>query len=198
MTRRLLSLTRGSADLAIRASLLALALVLCLVGEVYADQSDPRLPGLFRELRQAPDDAAAKPVEAAIWAAWLQSGSPSADLLMTRGLAAEDAKDYSTARELFDVVVELEPDFAEAWNRRAAIRFRLGDYAGALGDLQRALTLEPRHFGALMGLAEILEEEGQLKAAREAFRRALALNPHLLEAAEKVRALELELEGRGI
>lgn len=117
---------------------------------------------------------------------------------MTRGLAAEDARDYPTARALFDVVVELEPDFVEGWNHRAAIRFRLGDYAGALGDLQRVLTLEPRHFGALMGLAEILEEEGQLKAALEAFRRALALNPHLTGAAEKVRALEQELEGRGI
>jgi tetratricopeptide (TPR) repeat protein len=181
-----------------RTVLLALAFLLACAKPGLADQSDPRLSDLFRELRQTPDAISAKPVEAAIWAAWLQSGSPSIDLLMSRGLAATDAKDYATARALFDAVTELAPNFAEGWNRRASARFLLGDDAGAVGDLERTLALEPRHFGALLGLAAILEERGQLRSALEAFESALALNPHLDVAAEKVRALEQRLEGRGI
>ena len=181
-----------------RRLLLALVLALGLSAPAYADQSDPRLAGLFRALKEAPDEVSAEPIELAIWTAWLQSDSPSIDLLVTRGLAALDAKDYATARALFDAVTELKPDFAEGWNRRASARFLLGDETGAVGDLERTLSLEPRHFGALLGLAAIFEEKGELRAALEAFRRALAINPYLPEAEEKVRALEQKLEGRGI
>jgi tetratricopeptide (TPR) repeat protein len=179
---------------------LALALIwlLGLSSPTLADQTDPRLAGLFRALREAPDESAAAEVEASIWATWLQSGRASIDLLMTRGLAAQEAKDVVTAQALFDAVTELAPNFAEGWNRRASARREAGDLAGAVSDLERALALEPRHFGALLGLAAILEQEGQPRAALEAARRALALNPHLKAAEEKIRALMGKLEGRGI
>jgi len=183
---------------AMRTLFLALLLALGLIAPAFADQSDPRLAGLFRALKEAPDEAAAKPIELAIWTAWLQSDSPSVDLLVTRGIAALDAKDYATARALFDAVTELAPQFAEGWNRRASARFLTGDETGAVGDLERTLMLEPRHFGALLGLGAIFEERDELKAALEAFRRALAINPFLPEAEKKVRALEQKLEGRGI
>lgn len=180
--------------------ILALALIglLGLSGPAFADQSDPRLPSLFRALREAPDASAAAGIEASIWATWLQSGSPSIDLLMTRGLAASEARDFAVAQALFDAVTELAPHFAEGWNQRASARRAAGDTAGAVSDLERALALEPRHFGALLGLAAVLEQEGQIKAALEAARRALALNPHLKAAEEKIRVLTGKLEGRGI
>lgn len=181
-----------------RTIFLTLVLSLCLTAPALADQSDPRLPDLFYALKQAPDDASAQPIELAIWTAWLQTDSPSVDLLMTRGLSAHDAEDYETARALFDVVTELKPEFAEGWNRRASARFFLGDELGAANDLERVLRLEPRHFGALLGLAAIFEDNGELRAALEAFRRALTINPHLPEAEKKIRALEQKLEGRGI
>ena len=78
---------------------------------------------LFEALKAAPDADSAKLVESRIWALWLASGSDTADLLMTRVKTAIDAKDAKLAIQLLDAVVELKPDYIEAWNRRATIHF---------------------------------------------------------------------------
>src|SRR3954465_7916139 len=78
---------------------------------------------LFEALKAAPDADSAKLVEGRIWAVWLASGSDTAALLMTRGKTATDEKDTALALQLLDAVIELKPDYVEAWNRRATIHF---------------------------------------------------------------------------
>jgi hypothetical protein len=77
------------------------------------------LDTLFEALKIAPDDASAKAIEDRIWALWMVSGSDTCNLLMGRAKAAADGKDYGLAIKLLDAVVELRPDYAEGWNRRA-------------------------------------------------------------------------------
>ena len=84
---------------------------------------------LFEALKAAPDADTAKLVESRIWALWLASGSDTADLLMSRVKTAIDAKDNKLAIQLLDAVVELKPDYVEAWNRRATIHFANKDSA---------------------------------------------------------------------
>ena len=153
---------------------------------------------LFEALKAAPDAEAAKLVEGRIWALWLASGSDTADLLMTRVKTAIDAKDTKLALQLLDAVIELRPDYVEAWNRRATIHFSNKDYSKSLADIRQVLAREPRHFGALTGLGVIMQEFGEDKLALEAFRRALAVNPHLQKVPDFVKTLTEKVEGRDI
>jgi len=95
-------------------------------------------------------------------------------------------------------VIGLKPEYVEAWNRRATLYFANKDYAKAVADIREVLAREPRHFGALSGLGIIMQEFGEDKLALEAFRRALAVNPHLPKIPEMVKTLAEKVEGRDI
>jgi tetratricopeptide (TPR) repeat protein len=153
---------------------------------------------LFGALKAAPDGASAKHVEARIWAIWVQTPSDTAALLMTRVKAAMDAQQPDVALKLLDAVIKLRPDYTEAWNRRATIYYLKNDYGRSLADIQQVLAREPRHFAALAGLGMIMQELGDDKRALDAFRRALAINPHLEKVPELVKSLSEKVEGRDI
>jgi tetratricopeptide (TPR) repeat protein len=153
---------------------------------------------LFGALKAAPDEASAKHVEARIWAIWMQTPSDTAALLMIRAKAAMDAQQADVALKLLDAVIKLRPDYTEAWNRRATLYYLKNDYMRSLADIQQVLAREPRHFGALAGLGMIMQEIGDDKRALEAFRKALAVNPHLEKVPELVKSLTEKVEGRDI
>jgi tetratricopeptide (TPR) repeat protein len=153
---------------------------------------------LFGALKAAPDDASAKHVEARIWAIWMHTPSDTAALLMARAKAAIDAQQVDIAMKLLDAVIKLRPDYTEAWNRRATLYYLQNDYTRSLADIQQVLSREPRHFGALAGLGMIMQDLGDEKRALEAFRKALAVNPHLERVPELVKQLSEKVEGRDI
>jgi tetratricopeptide (TPR) repeat protein len=213
--------------MSLRLPTIALALAAVLAGGAFAQQSPPvgpqeppgkkdliepptelpklrrgarlhNLDFLFGALKVAPDETSAKNIEDRIWALWLASGSDTCNLLMTRVKAAVDAENYDLAIRLLDAVVEIRPNYVEAWNRRATVFFLKRDYGSALADLTQVLSREPRHFGALAGLAAIMQDIGDDKAALGAYRRALEIDPHLKGVADKVKSLTDKVEGRGI
>ena len=147
------------------------------------------LDGLFEKLKQAPDAESAAITSHAITQRWAKSGSDTADLLMQRADAAIAANDQPLAIEILDRLIVLEPDWAEAWNRRATVFFMLDDLSRSAADIQEVLAREPRHFGALMGLAGILERIGDERRALEAYRRVLAIYPMLPAARKAVERL---------
>jgi tetratricopeptide (TPR) repeat protein len=153
---------------------------------------------LFAQLKlaQTPEDA--KQIEDQIGLFFMQSGSPSVDLLMTRGAAALAGGDKDTARKLFDAVTDVAPNFAEGWHSRAALQLAVSDSAGAMVSLQRAIALNPREFKAMSELGDMLEDYGDKTGALKLFRRALELDPKLDGAAEHVKALETDVEGQRI
>jgi tetratricopeptide (TPR) repeat protein len=153
---------------------------------------------LFGALKAAPDEASAKHVEARIWALWMQTPSDTAALLMVRAKAAMDAQQIDVALKLLDAVVKLRPDYVEGWNRRATLYYLKNDYAHSLEDIEQVLVREPRHFGALAGLGMIMQDIGDEKRALDAFRKALAVNPHLEKVPELVKTLSEKVEGRDI
>ncbi len=156
------------------------------------------LDTLFDALKIAPDQDSAKAIEDRIWAVWMVSGSDTCNLLMGRVKAAADDKDYDLAIKLLDAVIELKPNYVEAWNRRATVYYLKKDYGHAVADIREVLAREPRHFGALAGLGVILQEIGDDKHALEAYRKALAINPHLEHIPEVVKELSEKVEGRDI
>ena len=156
------------------------------------------LDRLFEALKIAPDEESAKYIENRIWAIWLASGSDTANLLMGRVKTAMEAKDFGLAIRLLNAIIDMRPDFIEAWNRRATLYSMKKDFTRAIGDIREVLAREPRHFGALAGLGIILQEFGDDKRALDAFRRALAIHPHIERVPDMVKRLSDKIDGREI
>jgi len=150
---------------------------------------------LFNELAEAKSDKAAGRIARKIQIHWLKSGSDTVDLLMERAAVALKGENYALALDLLDTVVVLKPGFAEGWNRRATIYYLQKDYGRSLVDVERTLALEPRHWGAMSGLAIMQRQLGLEDKALVTFRRALEIHPGLETAREAVDALEKDAEG---
>ena len=162
-----------------------------------ADQTDPALDGLFTELVRTASHAEAEQLTSEIWTRWTASdGDPDADRLMQNGMALMNRGVLDGAEQIFSQLIDDHPDFAEAWNKRATVRFLLGDDTGSRRDIARVIDLEPRHFGALSGLGMINLRNGDPAAALQAFEAALQVNPHLDRAVDVARQLRRQLRGQ--
>jgi tetratricopeptide (TPR) repeat protein len=157
-----------------------------------------RLDKLFTRLKRESNEAAAEQTARQIWHLWFSSGSATVDLLMQWSTKAVKDRKYNVALDFLTEVVALDPDYAEGWNQLATLYYMRGNYAKAMADIDRTLHLEPRHFGALAGLAQIMEATGHKKRALEAYEKVLAIYPMMRSAQTKVEALTQELAGQPI
>jgi tetratricopeptide (TPR) repeat protein len=153
---------------------------------------------LFDALKGATSDEGAKSIENRIWAIWLSAGGDTASFLMSRVKTAVDGKDYDLAIKLLSAIIDIRPDYVEAWNRRATIYFMKKDFGRSLEDIREVLMREPRHFGALSGLGMIMQEIGDEAHALDALRRALEVHPRLEKIPDLVKKLTEKVEGRDI
>ena len=133
---------------------------------------------LYAMLATSGDGKVAKRIAARIEKLWLNSGSDTVDVLMQRAAKATSGKTYESALKFLDAALELAPDYAEAWNRRAFVHYQSGAVRQAVGDLRRVLALDPNHFKALHGLATIMTETGDEAAAYKAYGRLLDVHPY--------------------
>ena len=155
----------------------SLLFVLAVVRPALADQKDPRLDALFEILRTGPSYAHVQRAEAQIWIIWTQHEDESAQLLMSDGMRAMNLGDMTKARGLFDVLIAEQPEFAEAWNKRATVNYLLADYEASLRDIEATLALEPRHFGALAGRGLVQSALGNVPEAIASFEQTLVVHP---------------------
>ncbi|MDP6351130.1 MAG: tetratricopeptide repeat protein [Alphaproteobacteria bacterium] len=159
----------------------------------WARQDDPRLGTLFARLKAAESETEARGIELSIWQIWVRSGEVSLDRLMAGGMAAMGGGDNSSALIAFNTIVEAAPDFAEGWNKRATIYWLMGDYAKSVADIDRTLALEPRHFGALSGLALIRDAQDRPAEALAALRRAAEIHPRMVNLERRIKRLDRQL-----
>lgn len=171
---------------------------LTAAGPAWSDQSDPSLPGLFAQLQAAASADEAQVFAAQIWNIWMQAHDPAADRLMATGAAAMNTGDYGSALETFGRLVEAKPNFAEGWNKRATVLYLLGRYQESAADVAKVLALEPRHFGALSGLALCDERLGKDADALQALRQLAVVFPEMRGLKERIRALTKKVEGEPI
>lgn len=160
------------------------------------ERAPPTLDELFARLAGSGSSPAGKAVEAEILTRFNQSGSDTADLLLSWAAQSIEAKKFPRALDILDQIIVLQPRFAEAWNKRATVNFLLDDYAASLSDIRQALALEPRHFGALSGLGMMLQAMNRKQQAIEVYERALAIDPQLQRVKEALEALQKEAAGR--
>lgn len=177
------------------AGLAAVGLFLSASGPLSASPVQPKVEKLFGQILAARTEAEASAMLGEIRALWKLSGSDTANLLLARVEELAGAGDVPSAAIVADAVVELYPDLAEGWFRRGLIRIARDEAPEASRDLQKALTLEPRHFAALEVLGGLYEAQQDSVNALEAFKRYLSINPHADAVRQKVAALERQSSG---
>lgn len=132
----------------------------------------------------------------ALWSLWLRADTPdnNHELKRLMNLNVEE-KDADNLLAGFAALVQKAPRFAEAYNQRAIVHFRLGDFGESLLDCERVLKLNPHHFGAISGMAQCYMKLKKFRAALRCYRRALRINPELDGIRETIDSLEQMLGG---
>jgi tetratricopeptide (TPR) repeat protein len=178
---------------------LATAMLLLAYAPANADQTDPKLDTLFAALQTSLSNANAASLEREIWAIWTRYPDDQAiNRQMDRAIKMMNAGRLDDAEAMFSAIISRKPAFAEAWNKRATVRFFRGDNAGSANDILQVIKLEPRHFGALSGLGMIKVREGDLQGALQAYRAAQRINPFLPNIEVIIDRLGQRLKGRAL
>ncbi len=154
------------------------------------------LDALFDKLYETENPIEARQIERKIWEAWSRSESDTLNTLLASGTEVMNSGDYARAVAIFSAMIDLKPDFAEAYNKRATTYFLAGNYAASVADVERTLKLEPRHFGALSGLGLMMERLDNLPEAIRAYQRALAANPHMPELPSRLKDVRRKQDAR--
>ncbi|MBD2748372.1 tetratricopeptide repeat protein [Microvirga sp. BT688] len=171
------------------------------------DQAQPSKPNppkassldeLFERLGKAQSEREAAGIASLIERRFSRSGSDTADLLLSRAAEAFGKKDFPLAIELIDRVLALQPNWAEAWYKRATVFYQIDDPVGAMADLHRALKIEPRHFNAWTGLGHILMASDDKARALLAYRKVLEINPQMDDVKTIVTRLAPEVDGQDL
>ena len=146
------------------------------------------VPVLVNALRD-PDENTREQAEQAMWRIWARSGDQEVDRLYQTGIQQMAAGDLQQSIATFTRIIELKPDFAEGWNKRATLYFLVGDLRKSLADCDEVMKRNPYHFGALSGYGMIYLKLGEPARALGYFERALAVNPNLPRVEETVEEL---------
>ena len=155
-----------------------------------ADQNDPALDDLFEQLAVTTSDEEASNIPREIWQRWTANDDPDVSQLMQIGIRALNYSTYRKALQSFDRVIEIAPEFAEGWNKRAPLYYHIKEYRRSIDDIKQTLRLEPRHFGAWSGLGLISVAQDNYSGALAAFKKALSINPHIPNIRRYVQKLE--------
>ena len=155
-----------------------------------ADQNDPALDGLFERLAITTSDEEASNITHEIWQRWTANDDPEVSQLMQIGIRALNYSTYRKALQSFDRVIEIAPEFAEGWNKRATLYYHIKEYRRSIDDIKKTLRLEPRHFGAWSGLGLVSIAQENYSGALAAFKKALSINPHISNIRRYVQKLE--------
>ncbi|WP_105400201.1 MULTISPECIES: hypothetical protein [Neorhizobium] len=150
---------------------------------------------LFGALKRERNPEKARGIASQIIADLNDSGSATVNLLMQWSATAIKEKRNAAALDFLDQVTVLDPAFAEGWNRRATLHYTMGDPRKSMADIAEVLKREPRHFGALAGMAGILTEAGKDELALKAWQDYLAVYPADRDAQEAVTKLSEKLAG---
>jgi len=156
----------------------------------YSDQTDPRLEGLFENLIATKSELKATPILAKIWSIWSLSDDKNIQKKFNLGNQFMENRQFSQSINVFSDIINSQPNFAEAWNKRATIYYIIGNYEKSINDIFTTLELEPRHFGALDGLAQIYFTQDKFYEAAQTYRKILKILPFNNKAKTRLEYLK--------
>ena len=156
---------------------------------LYANENyDAKLDNLFNQLKSTSSSIDAKEIESKIWKMWTTHPSEeSLTNLLAKGSYYMSQNQLTSAHNVFSKAIELDPKWAEAWNKRATALYLMGNYELSQNDINEVLKLEKRHFGALSG-------QGMVQAALKNYQKAIDsyIEAHKVYPAMKTPLLMIE------
>lgn len=156
---------------------------------ILADQKDSRLNELFEKLYLSSSNLESSIIISDIWEIWSIIENPNVQQLYNKAKLQMDNGEFQSAIQLFTKVININPEFAEAWNKRATTYFLMGDFDKSISDIEKTLILEPRHFGALDGLAEIYLLKKDLIKAAATYEKILKIIPSSKKSKDRLEKI---------
>ena len=157
---------------------------------VNAEDRKSELDKLFAELKNTKNLSSAQIVENKIWEIW--ENHPSNDRrgyrlteLLDQGSLLINRRELNKAYEIFTQIIVVDPNWSEAWNKRALVLYLMNRYQSSLDDIRITLSLEPKHFGALSGQALNYIELKQYEKAIKSYKNAQKIYP-VIDGAKKM------------
>ena len=167
-----------------------LIIILFICCPLNADQKDLRLEKLFDELKQANIEREIDRITIDIWDIWHETNDPKINYDFFKGIGLMNNGNLESSINYFTKVIESNPNFAEAWNKRATAFYLLGDFDQSMIDINETLKLEPRHFGAMDGLVLIFLKQENFAKVLEVYDEIIKIFP-LSEDLQKKKNLIL-------
>ena len=137
-----------------------------------------KLDALFNQLKKVNNSKTAELLEKKIWELWSQH--PKDHKLTEKlefGTELMQYGSYDYALKVFNNIINTDPEWSEAWNKRATVFFLMNQYMKSLDDIEKVLNIEARHFGALSGQARIFIKLQEYEKAIISLESALKFYP---------------------
>ena len=158
-----------------------------------------RIEILLDQLAFSPNPSDAGRIRREIWILWLKGYIDRANKSKI-----DDAIDLFNAGKLekakiaFSEIIELDPDYVEGWNKRATVKFLLGDFYGSLKDIEEVLKRQPRHFGAISGSGLIHIHNSDFVEAYKSYKRLIEIDPQNEDGKRFLTMLESKIYGKSL
>ena len=154
---------------------------------------------LFIQLKSANDFENSKKIEDKIWDLWITHPSKnSLTKLLADGSSAMMDNKLDTAYNKFTEVIKLDPNWAEAWNKRATVLYLMGKYKLSQADIDKVLAIEERHFGALTGQGLVQTALKNYQKAIDSYIEAHKVHPFMKSPMIMIEKLQIELQKQSI
>ena len=158
---------------------------------VFANNINEKLNKLFEELKISSESSSFE-IEQKIWKLW--STHPDNDnltLLLAEGSEAVNNNQFNIAIDIFTKVIKLDPNWAEAWNKRATVHYLVGQYQKSQNDIEKVLKLETRHFGALAGQGLVNIKLKNYEKAIKSYEKVLEIHPNMQSPELMIKEIEV-------
>ena len=170
---------------------IVIAFFIFLINTVlYAEDQNKELDRLFLELKKNIPSKSSN-IEQQIWLLW--STHPSDEkltsLLDEGSRLVQDQKLYK-AISIFTDAIELDPTWAEAWNKRATVFYMVGEFQKSQNDIDKVLALEQRHFGALAGQGLVNIQLKNYEKAIKSYEKAQEIYPAMRSPKIMIKQIE--------
>ena len=161
--------------------------------------NDEELGLLFNQLLEIQSSSEADEITLKIWEIWTNDAETEfGQSTMLEGVSLMNRNSLVAAEELFSELIRSSPDYIEAWNKRATVRYMMGQLENSLNDVYVVLSKEPKHFGAMSGLGLIMIQREDFEGALSAYKKLIAIHPFSKDALSLVPILEQRVLGKSI
>ena len=170
--------------------LIIIILNIVFFSNTFADERSQQLDGLFKELKTG-EMLSNLTIEQKIWKIWsTHPKDENLTKLLQNGSDLVSKKKFFESIDIFTKVINFDPSWAEAWNKRATVFYLIGEFQKSQNDIDKVLELENRHFGALAGQGLVNIKLKNYEKAIESYKRALEIYPTMQSPEIMIKQIE--------